>query len=95
MLPRVRIEQTFTVASTPESVFDRPNRLRVHVVEGPQPIDGTWVLAAVGAGTLVSFVAEGTLTCWMRFIEPLVTRTSDRQFAKYHQLLKQNVEAAG
>lgn len=22
--------------------FDRPSRLRVHVVEGPQPIDGTW-----------------------------------------------------
>src|SRR3954452_14510560 len=30
--------------------FDRPNRLHVHIVEGPQPIDGTWAFAPEGEG---------------------------------------------
>lgn len=145
----MRIEQTFTVESSPESVFDymtnpanlrswqrsktrvevesdgppgpgfrvrewtkppggrefeqlveftdfeRPNRLVVHVVEGPQPIDGTWVLSPLDGATRVDFVAEGRLDGFMRIIEPLVRRTMDRQFAKYHELLRQNVESAG
>lgn len=143
----MRIEQTFTVASAPESVFDymtnpanlrrwqtsktrvevesdgppgpgfrvrewtkppagkefeqlveftefeRPNRLVVHVVEGPQPIDGTWVLSPVDGATRVDFVAEGPLGGLMRVVEPLVRRTVDRQFGKYHELLRQNVES--
>jgi uncharacterized protein YndB with AHSA1/START domain len=145
----VRIEQTFTIASSPEAVFDymmdpsnlaswqtsktrvevlsegpprrgyrvrewtkppggkefeqlvefaefdRPRRLHVHVVEGPQPIDGTWVLAAADRGAQVKFVAEGDLNGWMRLLEPIVRRTIDRQFVKYHEYLKQNVESAG
>ena len=143
----MRIEQTFTVAGTPESVFDymtnpanlrqwqtsktrvevltegdpgpgfrvrewtkppggkefeqvveftefvRPSRLHTHIVEGPQPIDGTWALSPDGGGTRVNFVAEGPLNGWMRVLEPIVRRTIDRQFAKYHELLRRNVEA--
>jgi uncharacterized protein YndB with AHSA1/START domain len=143
----VRIEQTFTVASSPESVFDymtdpanlrdwqtsktkveplaegpprlgyrvrewtkppgrkefaqvveftefdRPHRLHVHIVEGRYPVDGTWVLGADGDGTRVEFVAEGPLSGAMRLAEPLVKRMMGREFAKYHENLRRNVEA--
>jgi carbon monoxide dehydrogenase subunit G len=74
--------------------FDRPGRLRVHVVDGPQPVDGTWTFAQDGAGTRVSFVAEGDLRGPMRLLEPLVKRAMARQFAGYHRNLRRNVEAA-
>jgi uncharacterized protein YndB with AHSA1/START domain len=74
--------------------FDRPNLLHVHVVEGRQPIDGRWVLTATEIGTQVEFVAEGALNGWMRVIEPIVRRSIGRQFSKYHEHLRQNVEAA-
>lgn len=73
--------------------FDRPGRLHVHVVEGPQPVDGTWTFAPDGAGTRVDFVAEGALRGPMRFASPLVARLMKRQFAAYHGHLKRNVEA--
>jgi hypothetical protein len=137
----VRIEQTFTVASPPEAVFDyitdpanlrgwqtsktrvealsegprrqvpgarvdqaarsqgvragrRVQRVRppVHIVEGPQPIDGMWALTATDAGTRVDFSAEGPLRGLMRFLEPIAKRAMGRQFAKYHELLRRNVE---
>jgi uncharacterized protein YndB with AHSA1/START domain len=76
--------------------FDRPRRLHVHIVEGPQPVDGTWELAPTDdGGTRVTFVAEGPLNGFMRFVEPLVKRMMGREFAKYHQLLRHNVEARG
>jgi uncharacterized protein YndB with AHSA1/START domain len=28
------------------SEFERPKRLHTHIVEGPYPVDGTWVLSA-------------------------------------------------
>jgi uncharacterized protein YndB with AHSA1/START domain len=143
----VRFEQTFTVANTPEAVFDymtdpanlrawqtsktrvdvlsegpprqgfrvrewtkppagrefvqvveftefeRPRRLRVHIVEGPQPVDGTWVLTPAGQGTRVGFVANGPLKGLARLVEPIVRRAMEREFAKYHDLLRRNVEA--
>jgi uncharacterized protein YndB with AHSA1/START domain len=143
----VRIEQTFKVASSPESVFDymtnpenlrdwqtsktrvealtagppragyrlrewtkvpgrkefeqlveftqfvRPSRLHTHIVEGPQPLDGSWVLTAAGDETRVDFVAEGRLLGPMRFAEPIVKRIIDRQFRMYHENLRRNVEA--
>jgi len=142
----VRFEQTFTVASSPESVFDymtdpanlrdwqtsktrvevlsdgkprqgyrvrewtkppgarefvqvveftefdRPRRLRVHIVEGPYPVDGTWHLSRAGA-TRVDFVAEGPLSGLMRIAAPIVTRLMARQFGTYHDNLRRNVES--
>jgi hypothetical protein len=143
----VRFEQTFTVASSPESVFDymtdpanlrdwqtsktrvealsdgeprrgyrvrewtkppgarefvqvveftefdRPRRLRVHIVEGPYPVDGMWDLSQAGHATRVDFVAEGPLRGLMRLAAPIVTRLMARQFATYHENLRRNVES--
>jgi uncharacterized protein YndB with AHSA1/START domain len=145
----VRIEQTFAVASSPESVFDyltdpgnlaewqtsktrvelltagppregyrvrewtkvpgrkefeqvveftqfvRPSRVHTHIVEGPQPIDGTWVFSDAGDGTRVDFVAEGPLRGPMRIAEPIIKRMIDRQFRGYHENLRRNIEARG
>jgi uncharacterized protein YndB with AHSA1/START domain len=77
------------------SEFERPNRLSVHVVEGPYPVDGTWVLSDVDGGTQVHFVAEGRLQGMLRFAEPVFSRVLGRQFAKYHEALRRNVESAG
>jgi uncharacterized protein YndB with AHSA1/START domain len=75
--------------------FDRPSRLHVHVVEGPQPIDGSWALSATDDGTRVVFVSEGALRGLMRLAEPIVRRMVDRQFSKYHEILRRNVESKG
>lgn len=75
--------------------FARPRRLHTHIVEGPQPVDGTWELAAAGDGTRLEFVAEGSLQGLARLAGPLVKRVMGREFAKYHGLLKRNVEARG
>ena len=71
--------------------FDRPRRFHVHIVEGPYPIDGSWSLRPHGDGTEVTFVAEGELTGWMRWITPLAARVIGRQFAGYHRNLCRNV----
>ena len=73
--------------------FDRPNRVHVHIVEGPQPIDGTWRFTPADGGTRVDFVAEGPLKGLMRLAEPIVKRIMDRQFSQYHENLRRNVEA--
>jgi uncharacterized protein YndB with AHSA1/START domain len=75
--------------------FDRPHRVHVHIVEGPQPVDGTWTFTPDGQGTRVDFVAEGQLQGFMRFAEPVVKRVMARQFSQYHENLCWNVEAAG
>jgi uncharacterized protein YndB with AHSA1/START domain len=72
--------------------FDRPRRFHVHIVEGPQPIDGTWSLEPDGAGTRVVFVAEGELRGPTRFAAPIVQRVMARQFAAYHRKLCQNLQ---
>ena len=74
------------------TVFERPRQLRVHVVEGPQPIDGTWTFYADPRGTRVSFVAEGELRGPLRLLSPLVARVMARQFAVYHRTLRANLE---
>jgi carbon monoxide dehydrogenase subunit G len=74
--------------------FDRPHRFHVHVVEGPQPVDGTWTLAPEGDGTRVRFVAEGDLRGPMRLLGQVVARAMARQFAAYHRTLRANLEAA-
>jgi uncharacterized protein YndB with AHSA1/START domain len=143
----MRIEQTFLVANTPESVFDymtepanlrdwqtsktrveplsegpprqgyrvrewtkppggkefeqiveftefeRPNRLHTHIVEGPYPVDGTWVLTATDQGTHVEFTAEGSLPGLLHITEPIAKRLIHRQFAEFHENLRRNVEA--
>ena len=73
--------------------FDRPNRVTVHVVEGPYPVDGTWTLAAAGAGTEVSFAAEGELTGLLGRLGPIARILLARQFAGYHRRLRENLEA--
>jgi Polyketide cyclase / dehydrase and lipid transport len=72
--------------------FDRPRGFHVHIVEGPQPIDGTWTLRPVGARTEVTFTAEGELQGATRFLGPVVKRVMARQFANYHRNLARNVE---
>jgi carbon monoxide dehydrogenase subunit G len=73
--------------------FDRPRRVHTHIVEGPQPIDGTWTFTAEGAGTRVHFVADGELRGFLRFLGPVARRMLDRQFAGYHEKLRRNLEA--
>jgi uncharacterized protein YndB with AHSA1/START domain len=74
--------------------FDRPRRLHVHVVEGPQPIDGTWTFQPDGYGTRVCFVAAGELRGPLRMLGPVVRRLIARQFAGYHRTLRENLESA-
>jgi len=73
--------------------FDRPHRVHTHIVEGPQPIDGTWTFTPTDGGTRVHFVARGPLRGAMRIVEPIVRRIIARQFAHYHENLRRNVEA--
>ena len=75
------------------SEFERPSRLRVHVVEGPQPIDGMWSFEPDADGTRVTFLAEGELRGPARFLGPLVKSLIARQFAGYHRNLRRNLEA--
>jgi uncharacterized protein YndB with AHSA1/START domain len=73
--------------------YERPRRLRVHVVEGPQPIDGTWTLEPAPAGTRVVFAAEGELRGPARLLGPVVRRAIARQFTAYHRNLRRNLES--
>jgi uncharacterized protein YndB with AHSA1/START domain len=75
--------------------FERPHRLHTHIVEGPQPIDGTWVFSATEGGTQVRFTAEGALQGPMRLLAPIVKRAIDRQFRAYHENLRRNLESGG
>jgi uncharacterized protein YndB with AHSA1/START domain len=72
--------------------FDRPNRVHTHIVEGPQPIDGTWTFEPADSGTRVHFVAAGELRGAMRFVTPLVAPMLRRQFAAYHANLRRYLE---
>ncbi len=72
--------------------FDRPHRVRVHVVEGPYPVDGAWTFQPDAAGTQVYFVAEGELAGLAKLLEPILRRLLARQFAGYHRNLKRNLE---
>jgi hypothetical protein len=72
--------------------FDPAHRLHVHVVEGPYPIDGTWTFEAGDDGTRVQFTAEGELTGLTKLLEPLVRRAMARQFSRYHENLRRNLE---
>jgi hypothetical protein len=63
----------------------RPRRVHVHIVDGPYPVDGTWVFSPAGEGTRVDFVAEGELRGLMRVAGPIARRLMDRQFAQYHE----------
>jgi uncharacterized protein YndB with AHSA1/START domain len=73
--------------------FDRPHRVRVHVVDGPYPIDGAWVFEATDGGTRVHFTAEGGLRGPMRLLEPVARRALARQFAGYHARLRRTLAA--
>lgn len=73
--------------------FNRPNKLHVHILEGPYPIDGAWQLTAAAGGTEVEFVAEGPLRGLMRLAEPIFKLVLGREFTKYHENLRRNVEA--
>lgn len=73
--------------------FSRPERLHVHIVEGPYPVDGTWSFEASDGGTRVQFAAEGQLRGAMKLMEPVAARMLARQFAGYHRRLRDRVEA--
>ena len=75
--------------------FERPNRLHVHIVEGPYPVDGAWELSATDLGTKVHFTAAGTLPGLLRLTEPITSRLMRRQFAGFHENLRRHVEAPG
>jgi uncharacterized protein YndB with AHSA1/START domain len=74
--------------------FERPVRVRVHIAEGPYPVDGTWSFQSDGEGTRVHFVAEGELRGTLRLLQPLAVRLIARQMAGYHRNLRRNVEAS-
>jgi uncharacterized protein YndB with AHSA1/START domain len=75
--------------------FERPSRLHVHIVEGPQPVDGTWTFTPDGDGaTEVRCVVAGDLRGPMRLLSPLVARAMARQFRAYHEQLRKNLESA-
>ena len=73
--------------------FDRPRRFTAHIVEGPQPVDGTWMLRPDGDATEVTFVAEGEMRGAIRLLGPLTGRLIARQFAGYHETLRRNLES--
>ena len=75
------------------TVFDRPERVHAHIVEGPYPIDGTWSFEPLGDGTQVHFVAQGELRGAMRVLQPVAKLLMGRQMAGYHRNLRRNVEA--
>lgn len=75
--------------------FERPRRLHVHIVEGPQPVDGTWTFSSDGSGgTDVHCAVEGDLRGPARFLTPLMARGMARQFRGYHEQLRKNLESA-
>jgi uncharacterized protein YndB with AHSA1/START domain len=73
--------------------FERPSRLHVHIVEGPYPIDATYSFEPDAGVTRATFVAEGPLSGLMRLLEPVLRRSMAKQFAGYHDKLRQHVEA--
>jgi uncharacterized protein YndB with AHSA1/START domain len=73
--------------------FERPTLLHTHIVEGPQPIDGTWSLSRSPGGTRIQFVAKGQLRGAMRIATPIVTRIIDRQFRNYHDNLRRRLQS--
>jgi carbon monoxide dehydrogenase subunit G len=75
------------------SRFERPRMFATHIVEGPAKVDGTWTFAPDGDGTRVQFVAEGPLPGPLRVLEPVARRVLGRQFARYHEKLRRNLEA--
>jgi uncharacterized protein YndB with AHSA1/START domain len=75
--------------------FARPYRFTVHIVEGPQPVDGTWSLKASGNATEVTFVANGEMRGGIRLLGPLTGRLIARQFTQYHDQLRRNIESSG
>ena len=74
--------------------FDRPRRVRVHVVDGPYPVDGAWTFKPAEGGTRLRFVAEGELSGPMRLLQPLAKRMLAKQFAAYHENLRRNLETS-
>jgi uncharacterized protein YndB with AHSA1/START domain len=77
------------------SEFERPSRLHVHVVEGPQPVDGTWTFTPDRDGaTRVRCVVEGELRGPARFFGPIVKRGIARNFRTYHEHLRKSLESA-
>jgi len=73
--------------------FERPLRVHMHIVEGPYPIDGTWLFEPDGDGTRVRFVAAGEARGVMRVLGPVAKLVIARQMAGYHRNLRRNVEA--
>ena len=73
--------------------FDRPRHFHVHIAEGPFPVDGAWTLEPDGTGSRVHFAAAGELHGALRLLGPIPARLMARQFAGYHRMLRQNVEA--
>jgi len=73
--------------------FERPARVRIHIVEGPHAIDGIWSLERDGDGTRVHFTAEGVLRGVLRVLERVSKRLIARQMAASHRNLRRNLEA--
>ncbi len=75
------------------TVFDRPHRVHVHVVEGPHAIDGTWSFSPSGSGTQVNCLIEGEMRGIPRIAQPIARFMLKRQLASYHRTLRANLEA--
>ena len=73
--------------------FQRPQRLHVHIVEGLDRSTGPGLSKCVdGDRTRLHFVAEGSLRGLLWLVSPLAKLTISRQFAAYHQRLRDNLE---
>ena len=72
--------------------FDRPHRVRMQVVEGPYPIDGTWSLAPDESGTLVHCVLEAEIPGSVKLLEPLTRAVLAREYARHHDRLRRALE---
>jgi uncharacterized protein YndB with AHSA1/START domain len=84
------LESTVQVAEC-----EPPTTLALHVVDGPLPLDGRWILEPREGGTRLHFRGEARLRGLRRAATPFVKRALVRQFVHHHRHLRQILEDGG
>ena len=82
-----RVESTVEVAEC-----EPPRTLALHIVDGPLPLDGRWMLEPRDGGTRLQFRGEARLRGLLRAATPLLRSAVARQFDGHHRRLKQLAE---
>lgn len=82
-----RVESTVEVAD-----YEPPSTFALHIVDGPLPLDGRWILEPHEGGTRLHFRGEAPLRGLLRVATPLVRRGVARQVSNHHRRLRQLVE---